>query len=139
MTTARGSRQVLIHGLSFILAGLLWGLMIPHTPYPRLALGAHIQFEGSGVLLIIMSAWLTWAMALSEVGNAWWGTAQMLPIAAHQAGASGGLAWQEGVVKAAHIAAALGLIAAWVVLMVGFIRKAPSRTKDPREISVEQS
>jgi hydroxylaminobenzene mutase len=63
-------------------------------------------------------------MALSEVANAWWGTTQMLPIAAAQAGATGGASWQESLVALAHIAAALGLILAWLLLLVGFLRPA---------------
>jgi len=55
MNIASGSRQILIHGMIFILVGLLWGLVVPHTPYPRLALGAHVQFEGSGVLFIVIA------------------------------------------------------------------------------------
>ncbi len=143
MNTANGTRQILIHGLTFILVGLVWGLAVPHTPYPRLALGAHIQFEGSGVLFIVvaillfklphnvgrksiwvmlLAVWLTWAMALSEVGNAWWGTIQMLPIAAREAGATGGTPWQEIVVKLAHISAGLALIFAWTLLIIGFVK-----------------
>ncbi len=143
MNTPASSKQILIHGMTFILVGLLWGLVVPHTPYPRLALGAHIQFEGSGILYIVvailllklpnrvgrksiavmlLSVWLTWAMALSEVGNAWWGTIQMLPIAGHQAGATGGTPWQELIVKLAHILAGLGLIAAWTLLIIGFVK-----------------
>ena len=114
-------------------------------------MGAHIQLVTAGILLLIaalllltlphrvgvksvrvilLSAWLTWAMALSEVANAWWGTTQMLPIAAHQAGASGGAPWQELVEKATHIAAGLALIAAWTVLLIGFVRKAPATSAD---------
>jgi len=136
-------KPILIHGMTFILVGLLWGLVVPHTPYPRLALGAHIQFEGSGVLFIVVAIllfklphrvgrksiavilfaiWLTWCMAISEAANAWWGTVQMLPISAHQAGASGGTAWQELVIKLTHISAGLALIVAWTLLMIGFIK-----------------
>jgi len=146
MKTASGAKQILIHGLAFILVGLVWGLIVPHTPYPRLALGAHVQFEGSGVLFIVvailllkiphrvgtksiwvilLSVWLTWLMALSEVANAWWGTIQMLPIAAHQAGATGGAPWQELIVKLTHISAGLALIIAWTLLTIG-IAKTPS-------------
>ena len=117
---------------------------MPHTPYPRLALGAHIQLVTNGMVLIIMAvllialphrvgpksagvmvlaAWLTWAMGLSEVANAWWGTTQMLPIAAGQAGATGGLGWHELVVKLTHIAAGLGLVAAWALLIIGFLKR----------------
>jgi hydroxylaminobenzene mutase len=47
----------------------------------------------------------------------------MLPIAAAQAKASGGAAWQESVVKLTHIAAGLSLVIAWGLLVVGFVRK----------------
>lgn len=142
-----GSRQILIHGLLLVLAGLIWGLVVPATPYPRLALGAHIQFVSNGVLLVVLAmalltlphrvgirsiwvmlgaAWMTWAMALSEVANAWWGTTQMLPIAAGQAGASGGRSWQELIVALAHNGAGVVLILAWTLLIVGFLRPAPT-------------
>src|SRR5580698_6083015 len=111
MNVTTGARQILIHGMILILVGLVWGLVIPHTPFPRLALTAHIQFESNGMLLIVLAilllklphsvggksicvmvlaAWLIWVMNLSEVANAWWGTNQILPITAAQAGATGG-------------------------------------------------
>ena len=143
MTINSGSRQIVTHGLTLILVGLAWGLAIPMTPYPRLALGAHIQFETNGMLIlllgilllkvpnsvgiksvwvIIVSAWLTWLMALSEVANAWWGTNQMLPIAAQQAGAHGAAPWQELLVKLCHVPAALGLILSLVLILLGFVK-----------------
>ena len=133
-----------MHGLLLVMVGLVWGFFVPHTPYPRLALGAHIQLVTNGLLLIIMAvllialphgigprsagvmvlaAWLTWAMGLSEVGNAWWGTTQMLPIAGSQAGAKGGLGWHELVVKLTHIAAGFALVAAWALLIIGFLKR----------------
>src|ERR1700677_4651933 len=116
MTVPTAGRQILIHGMTLVWVGLVWGLVVPHTPYPRLALAAHIGFEGNGVLFIVvavlllkvshrvgtlsagimlLAVWLTWIMMLSEVANAWWGTTQILPIAARQAGAMGGAPWQE--------------------------------------------
>ena len=148
MSIHSSSRQILVHGLMLVLVGLVWGLVVPNTPYPRLALGAHIQFETNGLLFIVLAtlllalphrvgrlsvrvmllaAWLTWAMALSEVANAWWGTKQMLPIAAAQAGAAGGAPWQELVVKLTHIGAGLSLIVAWLLLVVGFVKRAPDK------------
>jgi hydroxylaminobenzene mutase len=148
MSIHSSSRQILIHGLMLVLVGLVWGLVVPNTPYPRLALGAHIQFETNGLLFIVLAtlllalphrvgrlsvqvmllaAWLTWAMALSEVANAWWGTNQMLPIAAAQAGATGGAPWQELVVKLTHIGAGLSLMVAWSLLVVGFVKRAPDQ------------
>ena len=147
MTVQGGSRQILIHGMFLVLVGLVWGLAVPGTPHPRLALGAHIQFVTNGMLFIVLAtamltlphrvgiksawvmvaaAWLTWAMAISEVANSWWGTMQMLPIAASLAGATGGDSWQEMIVALAHIGAALGLIAGLLLLIIGFLRYAPA-------------
>lgn len=84
-------------------------IALPHRVGPKSA------------LVMVLAAWLTWAMGLSEVANAWWGTTQMLPIAAGQAGATGGLAWHELVLKINHIAAGLGLLAAWALLIIGFL------------------
>jgi len=55
MTIHSGSRQILIHGMALVLAGLVWGLVIPGTPFPRLALGAHIQFVTNGLLLMALA------------------------------------------------------------------------------------
>jgi len=138
-----GGKRTLMHGMLLVLVGLVWGLAVPATPYPRLALGAHIQLVTNGMLLMVLAtallavpnrvgsksvmvmqlaAFLTWAMALSEVANSWWGTKEMLPIAAREAGASGGASWQELVVTLAHLGAGFGLIAAWVLLVIGFLR-----------------
>jgi hypothetical protein len=128
-----------------VLFGLLWGAVVPHTPYPRLALTAHIQFMVNGMLFTVMalllltipnkvgprsfsvmlvSAWLTWIMVASEVGNAWWGANEVLPLAADQAGAKGGTAVQELTVTLAHVLSSVGLIVAWVLLVAGFWGKA---------------
>jgi hydroxylaminobenzene mutase len=144
MNVTTGARQILIHGMILILVGLVWGLVIPHTPFPRLALTAHIQFESNGMLLIVLAilllklphsvggksicvmvlaAWLIWVMNLSEVANAWWGTNQILPITAAQAGATGGAPWQELIVKLSHIVAGLTLIVAWTLLVIGFLKR----------------
>ena len=143
MTIQSGGRQILLHGLALILAGLAFGFVSPLAPYPRLALGAHIQFVTNGMLFVVLavvvlkvahragtrsirvmvvSAWLTWFMALSEAANAWWGANQMLPIAAQQAGAAGAAAWQEAVVKLCHLPAGLGLVVSVALLIIGVVR-----------------
>lgn len=143
MDALLGGRRILMHGMLLVLVGLVWGLVVPATPYPRLALGAHIQLVTNGMLLMVLAtallavpnrvgpksvlvmqlaAFLTWGMALSEVANSWWGTKEMLPIAASEAGATGGASWQELIVMLTHLGAGFGLIAAWVLLVVGFLR-----------------
>ena len=79
--------------------------------------------------VMVVATWLTWAMAISEVANSWWGTSRTLPIAASQAGVSGGTPWQELVVTLAHMAAGLGLFIAWALLVVGFLRSATGTGK----------
>jgi hydroxylaminobenzene mutase len=143
MAIERGARQILFHGLAMVLAGLLWGFVIPATPFPRLALTAHIEFTSNGVLFAVLAillltlshnvglrsvrvmqlaAWLTWLMLASEVANAWWGTRQTLPLAAAQAGTTGAAPWQERTVTLAHVVAGVGLVVAWTLLIVGFAR-----------------
>lgn len=144
MTVQSGSRQILVHGMTLVLVGLIWGFAIPITPHPRLALGAHIQFVTNGMLFMVMSiamlaipnrvglksmwimllaAWLTWAMAMSEAANSWWGTKQTLPITASQANATGGEPWQELVVTLTHLAAGVALIIAWGLFLFGFLKQ----------------
>ena len=151
MTVPRAGRQILIHGMALVWVGLVWGLVVPHTPYPRLALDAHIQFEGNGVLFIVvailllrvshrvgvvsagimlLAVWLTWIMMFSEVANSWWGTTQILPIAARHASAMGAAPRQELVVELAHICAVLALIIGWALLLIGFIRNNPPTSPD---------
>ena len=50
-----GSLQLLFHGMVLALVGLMWGLVVPGTPHPRLALGAHIQLVSNGMLFIIQA------------------------------------------------------------------------------------
>lgn len=157
MTIQTGGKWILLHGLALILVGLVFGFAPPLAPYPRLALGAHIQFVTNGMLLVVLamvllkvphragpksvrvmvvSAWLTWFMALSEAANAWWGANQMLPIAAKQAGAPGAAAWQEAVVKLCHLPAALGLILSVTLLIIGIVKH---RAGDTAEVAAAKS
>lgn len=144
MGLSRVSRSNLRQGAVYVLVGLLWGMVIPAAPFPRLALVAHIQLTAHGVMflvaglvtshlpiatgglssrILIAAPWLTWPVMLSEMANGWWGTTKMLPIAAAQAGASGAAVWQEGIVTAAHLLGALVLVAYWGVILVGLLRK----------------
>jgi hydroxylaminobenzene mutase len=127
-----------------MLVGLVWGMVVPATPFPRLALTAHIQLTANGVMflvaglvishlpsvgggvsarILIAGPWLTWPVMLTEMTNAWWGARNMHPIAAGQAGAAGAPAWQEGVVTAAHLIGAIVLLVYWGLILVGLFRQ----------------
>lgn len=144
MNVHGGGRQILMHGMALFLVGLVWGLYVPQTPFPRLALTAHIEFGVNGMQLMLMAilllklphsvgtrsmvvlvinAWLTWVMMASEICNAYWGTNGILPIAAAQAGATGGASWQEMFVTLAHVIPGLTTIVAWALMILGFARR----------------
>jgi hydroxylaminobenzene mutase len=126
-----------------MMVGLMWGLVVRAAPFPRLALGAHIELTAHGVMflvgglvishlsfaangmasrILVSAPWLTWLAMVSEMANGWWGTTKMLPIAAAQAGATGAAGWQEGIVTAAHLVGAIVLIVYWAVILVGLFR-----------------
>jgi len=83
------------------LFGLTWGVVISETPFPRLALIAHIEAMTNGPMflcvgLLLQTNFLTlpdigcwfmkvamitdWPIMLVEVLNAWWGTNSLLSI-----------------------------------------------------------
>ena len=161
MSVQNRSRQILRHGLALVLIGLVWGIVVPHTPFPRLALVAHIQLATNGMLFILMAVvllavpnrvtpraalvmlgavWLTWPMFLSQIANAWWGTKQILPIAAQQAGAIGGAGWQETLLTLTHVVGGLAALVAWTLLLLGFVGNAATpdtqATRGDREAAV---
>lgn len=126
-----------------MLVRLIWGMVVPATPFPRLALTAHIQLTANGIMflvavlvilrlpivksgvsakIIVAGPWLTWPVMLTEMVNAWWGARKMLPIAAGQAGAVGAQPWQETSVTVAHLIGALVLIVYWGVILAGLFR-----------------
>jgi hydroxylaminobenzene mutase len=151
---AYASRSNLRQGAVYMLVGLIWGMVVPATPFPRLALTAHIQLAANGIMflvavlvilrlpiaksgvsakILITGPWLTWPVMLTEMVNAWWGARNMLPIAAGQAGAVGAQSWQETSVTVAHLLGALVLLVYWCVILTGLVRmpiKAKETTSD---------
>ena len=137
------SRSNLRQGAVYMLVGLVWGMVIPASPFPRLALGAHIQLRTHGVMFlvarlvilhlpspkggvsakILIVGWLTWPVTLTEMANGWWGARKTPPIAAGQAGAVGAEPWQETIVTVAHLIGAVVLIVYWGVIVAGLFRK----------------
>jgi hydroxylaminobenzene mutase len=151
MSTSGGvGRSNLRQGAAYLMVGLLWGLAIAATPFPRLALGAHLQLTTHGVMFLVAglvilhqglgsrpasrviltaAPWLTWPVPLSEMANAWWGTRELLPIAAQQAGAPGGTSWQEAIVSGAHIFGAMVLIVYWGTILVGLFSRTSASSE----------
>ncbi|OZJ01396.1 hypothetical protein BZG36_05642 [Bifiguratus adelaidae] len=135
-TTALG---LVRSGVCLQFLGLFWGIVVPLTPYPRIGLAAHIQFMGSGAMVLLAGILLhqpsiielgsvqsrivywgfatVWFVIASECANAFWGANQMMAMAAASAGAKGAAPWQEQVVNAAHIFPSIGLILAFGVLL----------------------
>lgn len=97
---------VIRQSLLLELVGLVWGLFVAATPFPRLALVAHIEAMTNGAMwmgvgLLIRTNFLSltdvgcfllkaslvgnWTMILVEMLNAWWGTKDLLPIVGNRA------------------------------------------------------
>lgn len=140
-TLEDSGRRILRHGLAMVLVGLVWGTAVAHLPFPRLALVAHVQLTGNGVMFTVMAllllvlnhrvtsgqarvmlgaVWLNWPMFLAQIANAWWGTRGILPIAAAEAGAPGAAPWQEAVLTGTHVVGGVAVLVAWVLLVRGF-------------------
>ncbi len=103
LTSQSRTAQALIRsGLSLQLVGLCWGLVVQATPFPRLALTAHIQLMAEGAMVLLAGILLLqtsvirlsdlqskivywglgsiWVTMAAECTNAFWGTNQILPI-----------------------------------------------------------
>jgi hypothetical protein len=141
MTRTRPAACLALNGALLMLAGLLVGAAIPAAPHPRLMLAAHSAgFTASGMLSMVARLLLNsslcsvppraasvvvwahvalWPLSLSEVAAAFWGTTKALRIAGAEAGATGGAPRQEAVVITCHALPALGLVAAWALLVWG--------------------
>ena len=141
MTRTSPAASLALNGALLMLAGLLAGAAIPAAPYPRLMLSAHnAGFTVSGLLSMVAAFLLSsslcsvspraasvviwahvalWPLSLSEVAAAFWGTTKALPLAAAEAGATGGTPWQEAIVIICHALPALALMVAWTLLVWG--------------------
>jgi hypothetical protein len=110
LTSSQSAQSTTAHslirsGLSLQLAGLLWGLAVQATPYPRLALTAHIQLMAEGAMVLLAGLVLlqtsvvqigmlqcqlvywgfagVWVSMVAECVNAFWGTNHILPIVSY--------------------------------------------------------
>jgi hypothetical protein len=103
-TTAQSSTALSLvrQGVSLQFIGLIWGMIVQDTPYPRLALTAHIQFMAEGAMVLLAGILLhqtslieigaiqsrivywgltgCWVVIAFECVNAFWGTKGILPL-----------------------------------------------------------
>jgi len=128
-------------------------MIVQDTPYPRLALTAHIQFMAVGAMVLLAGILLhqtslieigavqsrivywgltgCWVVIGFECVNVFWGTKAILPLAVSLAGAEGAATWQEQIMTAAQILPSTEVIIAIGVLMYGvFAQKKDAKTKE---------
>ena len=142
---ARG-RRLLWHGMLLFVLGLVTGLFQGHLRNPRMGLAAHLEGIMNGTFLLALgAAWpqlrlsprvatVAFRAALFGTYGNWavtllaaaFGTAAMTPIAAagHR-----GEGWQEAVVTLGFVSIGLAVLAASILLLVGF----GSRHRPPEE------
>jgi (hydroxyamino)benzene mutase len=94
--------SLLKSGSLFLASGFLWGVFIPQTPYPRIALSLHMNMIQHGLLsiaagyilaehgLVKLSPWQVWMVSIPHfylwaidilmLCNTWWGTNKALTI-----------------------------------------------------------
>lgn len=132
-------RRLLWHGAFLFLLGLLTGLVQQQFTNPRMGLSAHLEGLMNGTfLLAIGAAWQELRLATRSTAFTYWtllygtyanwafttiaaifGTKAMTPLASAGHSAQ---QWQEGVVALGFVSVALAMIAAVVMLLVGFGR-----------------
>lgn len=139
------ARRLLWHGMLLFLLGLVTGLFQQHLRNPRMGLAAHLEGVMNGTFLLALgAAWphvrlsprmgmvAFWTAICGTYGNwvvtmmaAVFGTAAMTPIAAagHR-----GQGWQEAVVTFGFVSIGLAVLAASILLLVGF-----GRRREPRD------
>jgi (hydroxyamino)benzene mutase len=89
-------------GSILLTSGFLWGIAIPATPFPRIALSTHMNMLQHGLLsiagglilrqsgLVTLNHWQIWTVVVAHyylwildfvsVLNAWWGTNKTLSL-----------------------------------------------------------
>ncbi|HEX6861570.1 MAG TPA: hydrogenase [Thermoanaerobaculia bacterium] len=137
-------RRLLWHGMALFVLGLLTGLAQGAFKNPRMGLAAHLEGIMNGTFLLALggvwskvqlSARLQsaayWTALCGTYGNwlvttlaAIFGTAAMTPIAS--AGYRGER-WQELAATFGFVAVGIAILAAAILLLLGFRRQRPER------------
>lgn len=134
-------RRLMWHGMLLFLLGLLTGLVGEHFTNARMGLSAHLEGVMNGIVLIAVGgAWQAISLSMTSARMAFglllygtyanWlvttlaavlGTGSMTPIAA---GGRSAAPWKEALVSMGFASVALSMIAASVLLLIGFRGKA---------------
>jgi hydroxylaminobenzene mutase len=138
----QSGRRLLQLGMLLFLGALLIGLAIPALAVPRLGVAAHLNGVIGALFLIVLglvwphlrlsptalslASWLApyaffVATLMPLLGGIWRAGGAMLPIAA---GTARGTAFQEGVIAAGLITAAVAVIMVAVLLVLGLRGRA---------------
>jgi (hydroxyamino)benzene mutase len=138
-------RRLLWHGMMLFVLGLLTGLIQGQMKNPRMGLAAHLEGLMNGTFLLALgAAWSQvrlsprastaayWTAIVGTYGNwavtilaAALGTAAMTPIAS--AGHSG-QRWQEILVTVGFVSIGISVLAASILLLLGFKRQPTDGT-----------
>ena len=96
-----GDVNLIKNGTLLVTTSLLWGLAIPKSRYPRVALSAHlnllqhgfltlaaglllktemVKLEGWQVNMVVIPHYLIWYVDFINMCNTWWGASRTLKL-----------------------------------------------------------
>jgi hydroxylaminobenzene mutase len=139
-STDRTARLLMAMGATLFFLGLLSGLAVPAMTNPRMAVAAHLEAVMNGLFLIAVGAvwsrvslprrllpWTSGLLGCGAYGNwffvclaALFGASKTMPLAGAGYAA---LPWQENLVTAGLVTAALAMLAGSGLLVWGFFRR----------------
>ncbi|EJT99381.1 hypothetical protein DACRYDRAFT_110101 [Dacryopinax primogenitus] len=158
ISNQRGISILLLQQAAIVhLFGLIWGFFVPATPFPRMALTAHITAMSDSMSLLLLglilrfeglvkveqwwmramiwpSPFFLWATVFSECANSVWGANKILPISAAASGAHGAKEWQETVVTLCHAIGGVNYVVCWGIIVYAlFAGVAAQKEKKEKE------
>lgn len=145
------ANQLILSGLLLFLFGLIAGLFVQKMANPRMGLSAHLEGVMNGMFLVILGLiwnrlflkkvflkitfWLvvygTFANLIAVIIAAITGFGKMMPIAGGKVGTGA----MEGLISFLLISLALCMMAACIIVLIGFYRNIKQQKNDNKELS----
>lgn len=145
-TQSNQADKLIFLGLILFLLGLAVGLFVQNTANPRMALSAHLQGVMNGMFLVVLGLiWKRLILALTLLKATFWlvvygtfanlvaviiaavtGFGKMMPIA----GGQEGMGVMEGLISFLLISLSLCMIAACIIVLIGFYKHMKQRTNE---------